>query len=74
MNFKWLWFLAAVLILGFCSLAESSCNVSPRQRRDCGYPGISRKTCLNRGCCFSGRIRNAKWCFYRMYEFNKGAF
>ncbi|XP_026529752.1 trefoil factor 3-like [Notechis scutatus] len=41
-----------------------NCNVPPRRRTDCGYPGISRRTCLNKKCCFDSRYKNAKWCFY----------
>uniref|UniRef100_A0A670Z0J2 Trefoil factor 2 n=1 Tax=Pseudonaja textilis TaxID=8673 RepID=A0A670Z0J2_PSETE len=44
------------------------CNVPPRSRTDCGYPGISKRTCLNKKCCFDSRYKNAKWCFYpRLY-------
>ncbi|KAL7983632.1 hypothetical protein Chor_000508 [Crotalus horridus] len=41
-----------------------NCNVAARRRIDCGYPGISKETCLRKQCCFRTRPRNAKWCFF----------
>nr|XP_028581468.1 trefoil factor 1-like [Podarcis muralis] len=76
MNFKLLWLLAIVLVLGFASFANGqggdeggkgqrrNCNVPPNRRRECGYSGIPRFTCLRRGCCFNNSIRNTIWCFH----------
>uniref|UniRef100_A0A8C5WNQ6 P-type domain-containing protein n=1 Tax=Laticauda laticaudata TaxID=8630 RepID=A0A8C5WNQ6_LATLA len=47
---------------------RGNCNVPPRRRTDCGYPGISRQTCLNRKCCFDSRYKKAKWCFYPSFS------
>uniref|UniRef100_A0A8C6XXE6 P-type domain-containing protein n=1 Tax=Naja naja TaxID=35670 RepID=A0A8C6XXE6_NAJNA len=39
-------FKNSIFVLG------GNCNVPPRRRTDCGYPGISRQTCLKKKCCF----------------------
>uniref|UniRef100_A0A670KEG3 P-type domain-containing protein n=1 Tax=Podarcis muralis TaxID=64176 RepID=A0A670KEG3_PODMU len=39
-------------------LSVCNCNVPPNRRRECGYSGIPRFTCLRRGCCFNNSIRN----------------
>lgn len=41
------------------------CNVSPTNRNECGYPGISKETCESRGCCFDSSIVGVKWCFHK---------
>lgn len=44
---------------------ELKCDVgSPSERVDCGYPGISRTTCLSRGCCWDTSVPDVSWCFH----------
>ncbi|XP_042314322.1 trefoil factor 3 [Sceloporus undulatus] len=77
MNCNLLWLLMIALVLGLGSLADArkqrpkyppgrgrSCNVPPARRQECGWEGISRRECELKGCCFSNKIRHAKWCFY----------
>uniref|UniRef100_A0A8C5REC3 P-type domain-containing protein n=1 Tax=Laticauda laticaudata TaxID=8630 RepID=A0A8C5REC3_LATLA len=60
---------SAIIRLLYGSVSHSgNCNVPPRRRTDCGYPGISRQTCLNRKCCFDSRYKKAKWCFYPSFS------
>jgi len=44
-------------------LLTGRCSVAPQNRRDCGSPGISRKQCEDKGCCFDDAIHGAIWCF-----------
>ena len=37
----------------------------PYERKECGWPGISRATCENRGCCFDDSMHGVKWCFHK---------
>ncbi|XP_047137853.1 uncharacterized protein LOC100198704 isoform X2 [Hydra vulgaris] len=44
---------------------ESSCKmISPNERTDCGWPGISESECNKRSCCFDSSIPNVNWCFF----------
>ena len=36
---------------------------SASNRLNCGYRGISRSTCLDRGCCWDTAVRDAPWCY-----------
>jgi len=56
-----------VLILGVgYSLAADTCSVSPEDRNDCGWYGIDKETCEDRGCCYDDTDFGfeTKWCFY----------
>nr|XP_060626267.1 trefoil factor 1-like [Anolis sagrei ordinatus] len=44
--------------------SRGSCNVNPKSREDCGWPGITESECRSRGCCFNKETPNTKWCFY----------
>ncbi|PIO14788.1 hypothetical protein AB205_0023170, partial [Aquarana catesbeiana] len=44
---------------------RAHCSVSPADRKECGYPGISSKECHSRGCCFDSSITGVKWCFHK---------
>lgn len=43
--------------------ARCQCKVPPRERRNCGYPGISPIECMNAGCCFNDLVPDLPWCF-----------
>lgn len=43
--------------------ATNLCEVSPKDRVDCGYPEITSEQCNNRGCCFDSSIPGVIWCF-----------
>ncbi|XP_049999827.1 trefoil factor 1 [Alexandromys fortis] len=61
--------LAVVLMLALSSLAqdqEETCTVSPRERINCGFPGVTATQCKERGCCFDDSIRGFPWCFQPM--------
>ncbi|XP_053310321.1 trefoil factor 2-like [Spea bombifrons] len=45
------------------ALPEARCAVAPRDRTECGYPGISKAECLARGCCFDTTVPEVVWCF-----------
>ncbi|XP_010634782.1 trefoil factor 1 [Fukomys damarensis] len=60
--------LAVVLVLVLGTLAEDqteACDVAPRQRQNCGFSGITRGQCEDRGCCFSDKFRGVPWCFHK---------
>ncbi|PIO23449.1 hypothetical protein AB205_0008500, partial [Aquarana catesbeiana] len=42
----------------------TKCNPSgPRARVSCGYSGISKKGCTDRGCCFDDSVPQVVWCY-----------
>nr|XP_004654555.1 trefoil factor 1 [Jaculus jaculus] len=58
--------LAIVLMLALSTLAEDQtemCTMSPRERKNCGFPGVTASECAKRGCCFDDTIRGFPWCF-----------
>jgi len=44
-------------IHGVCS------GIDPTQRIECGFPGIKRWQCRQKGCCFDPYLAEATWCF-----------
>ncbi|KAL1771165.1 trefoil factor 1 [Sigmodon hispidus] len=59
--------LMMVLMLALSSLAQDqaeTCTVAPRERRNCGFPGVTAEQCHERRCCFDNTIRGIPWCFY----------
>ncbi|XP_069045835.1 trefoil factor 2-like [Lepisosteus oculatus] len=56
--------LLFLLLNGLLAFGDDQlCSVNPKEREECGYPGITAEECNNRGCCFSSAIPNVKWCF-----------
>ncbi|NWT41036.1 TFF2 factor, partial [Chroicocephalus maculipennis] len=43
--------------------ARCQCKLAPRERRNCGYPGISAAECRKAGCCFNASVPGVPWCF-----------
>nr|XP_048307049.1 trefoil factor 1 [Myodes glareolus] len=61
--------LAVVLMLALSSLAqdqEKTCTVSPGERENCGFPGVTATQCKERHCCFDDSVRGFPWCFHPM--------
>ncbi|KAM7319104.1 hypothetical protein ACRRTK_022216 [Alexandromys fortis] len=63
--------LAVVLVLGLCALVEgqkpSACQCSrmtPENRKNCGFPGITSDECFDNGCCFDSSVGGVPWCFH----------
>lgn len=40
-----------------------TCDVTPSERKNCGFPGITSAQCAARGCCFNSAVRGVPWCF-----------
>uniref|UniRef100_A0A4X2L0Y0 Trefoil factor 2 n=1 Tax=Vombatus ursinus TaxID=29139 RepID=A0A4X2L0Y0_VOMUR len=64
------WFLVILFILGLCNVAggekPSACQCSriePKNRENCGFPGISSEKCFASGCCFDTQVFGVPWCF-----------
>ncbi|XP_036899009.1 trefoil factor 2 [Sturnira hondurensis] len=62
--------LVVALILGLCVLVDaekpwpSQCSrISPQNRKNCGFPGITSDQCFDLGCCFDTTIPGIPWCF-----------
>ncbi|PIO13813.1 hypothetical protein AB205_0120910, partial [Aquarana catesbeiana] len=49
---------------------KAQCSVSPADRIECGYPGISSEECRSRECCYDPSIPGVKWCFHTN-DYNK---
>ena len=38
-------------------------RLSPKNRVNCGFPGITSDQCFSAGCCFDSSIPGVPWCF-----------
>ncbi|XP_037702200.1 trefoil factor 2 [Choloepus didactylus] len=59
--------LAVALLLTLGTLAQEpteTCTMLPRERRNCGEPGITPAVCRSRGCCFDNTVSGFPWCFH----------
>ncbi|NXF04333.1 TFF2 factor, partial [Smithornis capensis] len=43
--------------------AKCQCKLLPRERTNCGYPGISAAECKKIGCCFNASTPSVPWCY-----------
>uniref|UniRef100_H0XBC9 Trefoil factor 2 n=1 Tax=Otolemur garnettii TaxID=30611 RepID=H0XBC9_OTOGA len=62
--------LTVLLVLGLCALVRSQkpspcqCSrLSPHNRKNCGFPGITPDQCFGSGCCFDSSVPGVPWCF-----------
>ena len=44
-------------------LPDGLCPVSPSERQECDYYGITKEQCLAKSCCWDESVPNVKWCF-----------
>ncbi|XP_023393977.1 trefoil factor 1 isoform X1 [Pteropus vampyrus] len=51
-------------VLGRSAEASETCEVTPTERKNCGFPGITARACHEKGCCFNSATRGVPWCFY----------
>ncbi|XP_067837536.1 zona pellucida sperm-binding protein 4-like [Heptranchias perlo] len=65
--------ILGLLLVVICSAQPPSllfpadkCWLSPKNRKDCGFPGIEASECVQRGCCFDAGSRDAPPCFYSL--------
>uniref|UniRef100_A0A8D2D155 Trefoil factor 2 n=1 Tax=Sciurus vulgaris TaxID=55149 RepID=A0A8D2D155_SCIVU len=63
--------LAVLLVLGLCVLVAgqhpSPCRcsrINPYNRKDCGFPFITKDQCFVKGCCYDHKVGGVPWCFY----------
>ncbi|KAM9627819.1 uncharacterized protein ACIBXB_017509 [Morphnus guianensis] len=70
MDLKVICALSVILIVSLSTFAEGKklptscqCKMAPRERKNCGYPGISPEECKKAGCCFSNSVAGVPWCF-----------
>ncbi|OWK06102.1 TFF2 [Cervus elaphus hippelaphus] len=49
--------------LGFSADACQCSRREPKNRVNCGFPGISGDECFSRGCCFDSSVVGVPWCF-----------
>ncbi|XP_007493237.1 trefoil factor 2 [Monodelphis domestica] len=64
------WLLAILFIVSLHTVAggekPSACQCSrmdPKNRKNCGFPGISSEQCFASGCCFDTQVPGVPWCF-----------
>ena len=49
-----------------CNCSADTCAiVAPIDRVDCGWPGVTKEQCLQKGCCFDSSIPETRFCFYK---------
>ncbi|XP_025891977.1 trefoil factor 1-like [Nothoprocta perdicaria] len=70
MDLKGICVLSVILVVALSTLAEAraqaekcQCKVAPRERLNCGHPGITAEECRRAGCCFSASVPGVPWCF-----------
>ncbi|XP_034609297.1 trefoil factor 3-like [Trachemys scripta elegans] len=65
MENKVFWLLTISLIVGLSDalLPPGECDVQPKARENCGYPGITEIECSARQCCFNSDTPDSPWCF-----------
>ncbi|NXI93987.1 TFF1 factor, partial [Psophia crepitans] len=69
MDLKAICVLSVILVVALSTLAEGTvptrcqCKLAPRERRNCGFPGISAAECRKAGCCFNATVPGIPWCF-----------
>ncbi|CAM4447348.1 unnamed protein product, partial [Lepidochelys kempii] len=44
------------------------CAMDVKERKNCGYSGISVKDCTSKGCCFDAKYPGVPWCFYPLLK------
>lgn len=47
-------------------LSAAACRCSrqdPKNRVNCGFPGITSDQCFTSGCCFDSQVPGVPWCF-----------
>ena len=48
-------------------VVETTCQVDmPSDRVDCGHPGITKNSCIHKGCCWDESVYGVPWCFQRV--------
>uniref|UniRef100_H0XSV1 Trefoil factor 1 n=1 Tax=Otolemur garnettii TaxID=30611 RepID=H0XSV1_OTOGA len=58
--------LVLVFSLALSTLAEGpteTCSMLPKERVNCGFPGVTASECQNKGCCFDSSVPGYPWCF-----------
>ena len=55
------------------TINNSSCSIPRFERKECGYYGIEKKECEQRGCCWLTDEINSKipWCFKGVIDSNQ---
>uniref|UniRef100_A0A8C6JBT6 Uncharacterized protein n=1 Tax=Melopsittacus undulatus TaxID=13146 RepID=A0A8C6JBT6_MELUD len=43
--------------------SRCQCKMEPKERSNCGYPGITAEQCRKAGCCFDSSVPGVPWCF-----------
>ncbi|XP_043847553.1 trefoil factor 1 [Dromiciops gliroides] len=63
MEYKVFCTLFITLMLGFGVLSQETCEVEPKLRINCGWPGVTEQECKAKNCCFDNTVRGTPWCF-----------
>ena len=55
----------SLLILSYVQSNISLCDISNKERKNCGSFGISQKKCEEKGCCYKVTSDGSPWCFHK---------
>ena len=58
----------SLLILSYVQSNISLCDISNKERKNCGSFGISQKTCEEKGCCYKVTSDGSPWCFHKKID------
>ena len=59
--------LLSLLIVSYTQNIVSKCDVPNKEKKECGFFGISQKKCEENGCCYKVSTDGSPWCFYNFF-------
>ena len=58
-------FFISLLILSYVQSNISICDISNKEKKNCGYFGIKQEKCEEKGCCYKVTSDGSPWCFHK---------
>ena len=56
--------VVSLLCLSFIISEQLKCDLNSKERVDCGFVGVNRKKCEEKGCCYRRSVDGTPWCFF----------
>ena len=54
----------SLFCFSFIISEQLKCDVSSDEKVDCGFVGLNRKKCEDKGCCYRASTDGIPWCFF----------
>ena len=55
----------SLLLFSYIKSNISICDISNKEKKNCGFFGINQKTCEESGCCYKVTPDGSPWCFHK---------